>query len=458
MNRYDEYTKLKNELAQPPQRLEETLHQAMTRYARHKKLTFLWRTPMVSLSFLAALFILLVNLSPTAALAMSDIPILKSFVKAVAFDPSLKIAVENDYVQYVGDRQTKEGIHVTVDYMIVDANHISLFFRVDSPNETGIYNFQLLDATGLPLPATLVYDTGYEKDQMEEIKVDMAKETPIPKELFFDINITETPPEKTQTVTVPGDSGIWSSETENTEDTSAVSVPFHFVLKPEDKFIQSKRTATIDEWIEVFGQRIYLDRLEIYPSKTTLIIETDETNSAAVRNLNLYFEDEKGKLYNQKSSGVTATFQPDGINIGSIWFESSYFALAKHLTLNLTGVSLIEKDKQYGIIDYAHKTISNLPEEVTVEAMELDNKTLTFTLNVAKPLEIISSQYYDIHDNLYNFGTFTFNTYQDKDKNTIMNANYRIAPFIDNYYKVEWHYAPEKKLSKPIEINIKASE
>ena len=74
--------------------------------ARRRRRRWLWR-PLPSLAGLFAAFVLLVNVSPTVAHAMSRIPGLDKLAEAVTFSPSLTAAVEHEFVQPVNQEKTE---------------------------------------------------------------------------------------------------------------------------------------------------------------------------------------------------------------------------------------------------------------------------------------------------------------------------------------------------------------
>ena len=57
--------------------------------------------------------------------------------QAVAWSPSLSAAVENDYVQPIGQSQTVNGVTATVEYVIVDRKQLSIFYTLDYAPDLG---------------------------------------------------------------------------------------------------------------------------------------------------------------------------------------------------------------------------------------------------------------------------------------------------------------------------------
>ena len=111
MDRMEEYEALLQEPEELPPALEGAVARARARVRRRR----LWRrvtAPAGSAAAVFAVFVLLVNLWTPFALACAKVPVLKELTAAVAFSPSLKAAVENDYVQYIGQSQTDNGIMI----------------------------------------------------------------------------------------------------------------------------------------------------------------------------------------------------------------------------------------------------------------------------------------------------------------------------------------------------------
>lgn len=458
MNRNKEFNELKQQLEHTPVELEFITQKAVRRAKKQKRWTSIWRTPVISFCSLVLLFVFLVNLFPKVAMAMSNVPYLKDLVAAVALDPSLKLAVENDYYQAIGESQTQNNVTVTVDCMILDASHISLFFRVDAPVSAGNYHFELLGIDGLPFSAGIVYDTMYETGKLEEIEVEFTeRDSKIPEKITFhltvnaDENFTET-----RTVEVPVTDGQIASDISDQTLPQGSDYDFSFDLYPDQILAKSVRSIPLEQWITIQGQRIYLDSLNIYPTRTKLYLECDENNSAVLYNLGVYFEDENGEIYDNRSSGITAHGTPDSHDIGAIYFESSYFSEAKSLTMFITDITALDKNKLYGDIDYAERTISNLPEGVIVDKMDLDQDTLSFTLKAPyqKPdyiNAVISSEYYDVSGNTYNLGSWNSGSGEDND---YFYSNYHIQNYTDDKYRVRWLYAPVHPLGQQISIRI----
>jgi hypothetical protein len=467
MNRNDEYIELMNELQQTPERLEDIAMKAISHAKRSKRISLSLKIPILSFCFIIAAFIMLVNLYPSAAFAMSKIPLIKELVNAVAFDPNLKRAVENDFYQVIGDSQTQQKVTVSVDYMILDAGHISLFFHVSAPDKEGSYSFDLLDDKGQVLPAVYSYDTIYESDQLEEIKIELTEqEFHLPDKITFKIEITPCDMSRYDGKSGSVNSSIASDTVSPYNDTnpnkakqvnsSLQTLSFSFTLSPDKEFSQTSNTIDINQWITIKKQRIYLEHLTIYPSQARLFLKCDQNNSAVIKDLDICFQDEHGKQYAATANGISSTGSENSQDISSLYYESSYFTKAKHLTLTIKGVSFIEKDRLYGEIHSENETITNLPEGISVDYMNQNGSTLTFSLkvNMQKPncyKQIMASSYYDHKGIEYNFGSWSTDS---ADVSGNYSVRYEIKDYVKNKYKINWIYAPMKALEEPITMDI----
>ena len=140
MNRNEEYRALLAQLEGTPlpPALTDSVPRARAK-ARRQSRRRRWETSLASLGGAAAAFALAVNLSAPFALACGKVPILKELAAAVATSPSMKAAIEHDYIQYVGQSQTENEVTVALEYLILDRSQLSIFFTVTGPERYDSY-------------------------------------------------------------------------------------------------------------------------------------------------------------------------------------------------------------------------------------------------------------------------------------------------------------------------------
>jgi hypothetical protein len=446
----EEFKELKVELEQLSGVTVYSPVKAVKRAKKSRRRAAILKTPSIFFASLAAAFVIAVNLFPAVALAMSDIPALKELVRAVALDKSLKAAVDHEYYQAIGVSRTQEDVTVTVDYMILDSTHISLFFRVDAPVKEGTWNYKFRDANGNELTAFITADSVYEPGKTEEVSLDF-------------IHAEEMPEDFTFTVTVNADGNLNLSEaslpTEKTGgEAGAGNYTFSFQLHPDSQYIKAKATIIIDRWIEVMEQRIYLKSLDIYPTQSILHLDYDDKNSAVIDGLEVTFEDEKGNMYGVPTGdGVTAWSEGEDQGALALYYESSYFSDSSDLTLYINGIRMKDKDKLYGEIDYSRKTITNMPEGVSVDSMTMEDTTLVVVIKNASERpnsfqQVIPFEYYDTEGNCY---STDFNMAAKPEDKSTLYTTLRIKNYEEHRYKVKWIYTPVQSLDIPVTVQIK---
>ncbi len=455
MNRKEEYLLLKNELNHTPLALEYATYKAIDRAKQNKGIPRFIKAPLLSLCSAAAAFILMINLFPSIALAVSDIPFMEEFVAAVSFNSSLKTAVENDYYQMVDYSQTKEDVTVTIKSMIVDAGHISVFYRIDAPVPTGRFHFEITDENQQPIEAVISSPTYYQSRELAEITLDFF-DSPIPKVLNVQltVNVDENFKYPGEGLSLEDASDPFTIPAEPTLQGKDYFFELH--LKPDDTYTRIVDIVLIDKTITIDGQQIYFEKLAIYPTQSRLYLEYADDNTAKIQDLDITFTDDKGNTYGTSKGGLTGLGSEDVFK-QSLFYESSFFADAKHLTLSIQGITMIKMEVLYGEVRYDEKTITNLPDGVTVDSMEMRDNDLYITLRTVVRTgeynQLISQTYYDSNFKEYYFNSYSASTTIAEDE-TIYQVHYIIPDFIDHQYLIQWNYNPVQKFSSPIEIKI----
>lgn len=359
MDREEEYRTLLEELEQTPAALEGTVTRAGARARRRRKLRLL-ELPAISLAGVCAAFVLLVNLSTPFALACGRIPALRSLTAAAALSPSLKAAVQHDFVQYIGLEQSSGGITMAVDFVIVDQKQVNVFYTVQDTSDT-VYSvvpeITALNGEGLEGYAVSSGDAG-ESGQLQKIVIDFM-EGSVPRGLRLRCRLLP-------------------QETRAMQDTAGTPEPaepepaavFSFDLGFDPEYTETGETISLNRWFELDGQRLQAKDVEIYPTHVRLNLADDENNTAWLRSLEFYLKDERGGRYEKISSGITATGSPDSHFMAGHRLESSYFGDAEHLTVMITGATWLEKDLEYVPVNLKTGRAGGMPGWMRLERVE----------------------------------------------------------------------------------------
>ncbi|MEA4955790.1 MAG: DUF4179 domain-containing protein, partial [Pseudoflavonifractor sp.] len=323
------------------------------RKARRRRLIQDWGAALASLGGVAAAFALAVNLSLPFALACGRIPILKEMAAAVALSSSLKAAVENDYVQPVGQSQTVNGLTMTVDYLILDKKQVNIFYHFtgDFSSLSGSPELQNLEGDHLSCSYSgdgLVGAPG----EIHHVSASFGdggelSETPPALCFLYRIEHLENRTEQESQPAAPIEEyDPWEKHT-----APEALFTFSFDLELNEEYRTQGLSYDLNQWVELDGQRILLKTVEIYPTNLRVELEGDPENTSWLKSLDFYIEDENGRRNDPITNGITASGTTGSPAMGAFYQESSFFWNSRHLTLHITGGQWLDKDQRFVTVD-----------------------------------------------------------------------------------------------------------
>lgn len=355
MNRNEEYRVLLAELEPVPERLKDTAQRALTRKKTSQKRRRAFLVPAAGLAACFTVFVLLVNLSVPFASACGRVPWLRELAKAVAFSPSLSAAVENEYVQPIGETKTEGGITVTVEYVIVDRKQLNIFYTAQFPEEQRLYVNYDYDMDDLHSWAGSSGSAQLTSGELTRISLDFV-ESDVPASLGVNFQFYD-------------EVAMWAAELNDSsvempkwrDPDYLVEIPFHLEFDPY--YTAQGEIIPVDTSFTMDGQRFTLTEVELYPTHMRVDLKADDGNTAWLKGLDLYLENEHGQRF-ERRGGITATGSGEGEGMGSFWLDSSFFSQGKHLTLHITRAQWKDKDAPRVRLDLAAGTAENLPQGV----------------------------------------------------------------------------------------------
>lgn len=399
MDRMDEYNRLKEELEQTPPALEYTVQRARARYRKSRVRRFCG-LPVASLAGVFAAFVLLVNTSVPFAMACGGVPVLKELAAAVAFSSSLREAVEHDYVQYIGQRQTVEGLTMVIDYVIADKKQVNFFYHFEGEAGLDVRGTPRLSAAdgGSLGPNALEGGGDLEVGAQELGKITASfvdGDTPADMRLTYQVEHLRN--RDGGLATAAPEASIHAPQAESAPDPALFTFTFDLSLDPNA--ISQGRTVAVNQWIELEGQRIQVVDAEIYPTHLRVNLADDPDNTAWLKSLRFYFEDEDGRRNGAISNGITATGTGGTPFMGAMYQESTFFWESEHLTLHITGAEWLDKDREYVKVDLDTGEAGWLPEGVSL-TVEKQADRAWFSVRIPQAKEhsyyqVMSWQYLD---------------------------------------------------------------
>ena len=384
-NRTEEYRAWVSELAQPPVQLRSSVERARKR-ARRSQILHRFTAPLGFVASIAACFVLMVNLFPSFALACSDVPIIRELAAVVAFSPSLSAAVAHDYVQYIGQSQTVDGVTVDLGYAIVDKHQAVFFYSVDGGQFWTSPTITAPNGEHIGGYATSNLDTD-EGDGLETLTLSFTGgESTLPDRFTLELYF-QPKPERDQvsepvapSASAPNHHQEWVNPR---DDPNALRFTFDITLDPART--NMSKTVEVGQWLELDGQRIQVDRLELYPTRTIVYLGEDSANTAWLRSLKFYFTDGRGRVYDNIDGSLSASGETDSKSYLTYYFQSFYYGQPEHLTLYVTRAEWLDKDAPHVFLDLTTRECSGLPDGITVD--EITRAGDSATVKLLSPLE-----------------------------------------------------------------------
>ena len=401
MNRMEEYEAMMAQLETVPQ--SAPVEKAKKRRTRNNRVL----RSLASVAAVFCVFVTMINVSPTVSAACREIPFIKELVELLTFNPSLRIAIEHDYVQMVGQEQTKDDVTGRVEYLIVDQKQVNIFFTLDSE----IYEYldatpEIRDANGDHFQTAMSYgglpDDG---EELRQITIDFVDED-VPDYMELTLRIRELGgrygEEEAPTAQVGED---WL-EPETPEVLTELVFDLHF----DPKYTGQGRTVALNKTMELDGQKITITDMEIYPTHIRINVEEDENNTAWLVSLKFYLELEDGFKIETISNGISATGSQDNPSMVSYRAESSYFYEADCIRLHITSADFLDKTRETIYVNFETLESDPLPQGSKLwSAVEKAGGTeLTFLIEESEinHVQLLSSTYFDLEGNEYHCGSW----------------------------------------------------
>ena len=470
MNRNDEYNELMNELNDTPLKLDFTFERAQLRLNAQKTKSHTRKTALAPVWFVTAVFavfVLLVNISPTFAYAAGRIPYIKDLAQFVAMSPSLSAAVENEYVQPIGQEQTAEGITAKVEYVIVDQKQMNIFYSLASNTYTTMDAYpEVYNTDGKPLENCSLNsgDFDIENGMLRKITVDF-KDGTLPNTIKLKLKVRDNGTPTRDAPIEESDNDILTKY-EYTEPVYIAELDF--ILQLDPSFTAKGEEIELNKAFTADGQNFVLNTAEIYPTHMRFTFDDTNENTAWLVGLDFYVENEKGERFEGISNGITAFGKPDSPMMQTYMLESAFFSKSQRLTLFITGTTWLDKDMETVHVNLANKSADDMPEGVNFEyAKKMKNGwKVIFSAPELKEncsYPILSWDYYDADKNEYHIESMfsSGGGYYDYDKNLAVDLPGRFVEefaLIDYPYDEVWlspSFSRRVTLDTPISIQIK---
>ena len=369
MNRNQEYEALLQELEATPAALDGTAKRALRRRRRERRLR-IFGVPAGSLAACFVAFVLLVNLFPPFARACGNVPLLRALAQAVAWSPvplrrsgkRLRPAhrpVPDGKRHHRHDRVCDRGPEAGEYLLHPGGEGVRDPLRRDCRNFPRSSTAPCMGADFRQKPGTLLHFTLDYQDN------------DVPEGFTMTLGVTgETAGEAESQP--PAASSVWDALEKDTAPPEQQTFwpPFTFDLKFDPTYTASGEIIPVNSAFQLDGQTLTVTEAEVYPTHVRVNVEGAAANTAWLKSLDFYLENEDGERFEPISNGVTATGDPDTPAMNSFRLESPYFADSAHLTLHITGATWLDKDMERIRVDLKSGTADQMPEGVELYSAE----------------------------------------------------------------------------------------
>lgn len=458
MNRKEEYKDLLAELEQTPPALAFTMTRVQ---ARSKKRRFFrgLRTAAASLGGVLTAFVLLVNFSMPFALACVNLPLLKELMEAVAFSPSLKTMIKNDFIQPVDITKEADGASMTIHYLVYDGTELNIFYSADyngSPEVEIRPDYFKADGSDL---GRLQWSTGLpsEKGELGHLMMSIHSGEEFPETVKLKAELYPTRDyyrDADEPIPAPSASfGEWDDPDEIEREKEVPVAVLEFDLKLDPRFIKAKRVYEPHVEADLEGRTLIIEEVAVFPTGTRLVIREDENNDAELAGLEMWLEDGRGDRIGQGRNGLISSGLDEFRT--NYWMNSVYFEPDDGLTLCIEKAQWLEKDKAVATLDLVNYEKSTLPEGLTLTDVERngDNIRLTFRNEVYGGNFL--SGWYDESGELRYFNQWGSHSLNEEDTSE---PPFEDFTYIWNYtgdaVEVKLHWSEQVTYEEPIRIPL----
>jgi hypothetical protein len=297
-----------------------------------------------------------IRISPVFASYVSKIPGLQYIVNLVNFDKGVSDAVNNNFIQPINISQEHEGLVFTLKDVIIDNSKAILFYSIQNKTNhkfVNIAEINLKDAKGKQVISCstmglFMEDISKQKELVGKVEFNFsARETIIPDVLYIDVKLQD---EDTNDTPSHDKRKVLAS-------TWKFNIPIH-----KEKFESMKKVYTLNQNIEIEGQKILFKTVTITPTQISAEIDYDKSNSKKILGYDdISIINEKGEKWATIMNGVSGSRKDDDHQ--TLFFQSNYFTNPKELYIKGSSIKALDKDKLKVIVDVDKKVLIKAPDD-----------------------------------------------------------------------------------------------
>jgi hypothetical protein len=444
MNRTQEHYALLEELQYTPPALDDAYVRALSRLKKRNTIRNRIIVPIGAIMSIFIIFVAMVNVSPAIASAMERIPGLRQLAAAVSFSPTLQTAVEHDYAQPVNLTQTINDITMSIEHVIVDQRQLHIFYTLDSQiyfNMRTSVDLQGVQWDFLSSPQN-VSGNGVVR------QLTIGFEEQIPDDIVLEAGVF--------------DYGAADQDAGIAEPSPEELARFVFRLELDTAFTQQGEIITLDYDLAIDGQLLTITTVEINPTNMSVRFSADDNNTAWLRTVEFYFEDENGqRFYPPTGAAVANLLAEDSPMLETHYLESAFFAGSESLTMFIDQVEWLDKDMENIRVDLVSGTSDRFPDYISLENVEKADNGWVLSFSVLEDgerrLRQITYEKIPLPDRVAELSgiSYEWEIRYSENEQLFFSGNPPLAEYNDEIlYLTPW-YSRIERLETPIKIRVK---
>ncbi|MBQ7715389.1 MAG: DUF4179 domain-containing protein [Clostridia bacterium] len=340
MNRNNEYFELLEKLdgVSVPEK-------CVTRAVRRRKINSFIMKPLASVAAFFLAFVLLVNLSPTVAKALEDVPVIGDITKAVTFTRTVRGAVESGYMQPLEAYASDGDVAIGLRNLVADEKNVSFTFELTGDLPEKFYpqcTYGTEDQT-----VRLWCDANTANTVLTASSTFIGQDAAYPDSGTLSIKLYEIIIPENSELVFTSDGGITTTTQVDQPDEPFAEFSFD-VTVDKSLIAPAKHYDTYSE-LEVEGQKLLITGVDMYPTCTEVTVEQDASNSAWINRLEFNLRDDDGKVY---LYGYSSTEGEAWDEMSRVYYaDSMYFSNTKNVGFYLISCAFLDKAAEAAEID-----------------------------------------------------------------------------------------------------------
>ena len=311
-----------------------------TKFIRKVQLCSILLVPLLT-------FTILVNTSQQFVSAMNDVPFINKIVDIFKYNPSIYLARNTEIYQKIDKIYKTDEYTLYIESMVVDEDQIVLYYQVNSEKDIQSAFFTPNDYWPCGVSAA-----NFEVNQLSFESID-------PDEIISldEFNFT-----------------FEASDTKG----NLIGEPLNITIQNDLSKVQKAKVIELNKEVIIQGQKLTVDKLEVYPLRTLVYTTEDINNSMDILQVFYSLKTKVGQEVGRITNGTSGMYVDEDTYV---YILESPYAMDDEFELYIDDIRWVEKDEQNLVYDLSTKSFDYLPEYIQLQEADDHDMTLRVSGN-----------------------------------------------------------------------------